>query len=144
MYLWCVSPAHIKGHMKGFWFSASALYMVLLGAVSLRVPVNSQNKGPAYFAADVIHNALHVPAYMVLTFILFFTLRAFEVREEFLRWRVAFMALSYGILLEILQGLTPERDPSLLDVGLNLCGILLMLVLLRVITKSEKMKPSRG
>jgi len=128
--------------MKAFWLSATVLYMALLGAVSLKTPGDSPDKGGAYFIADVIHNAMHVPAYMILTFVLFFTLRTWNrghvpsVRVP-IKTRVVLMALGYGILMEILQGLTPRRDPSMLDVGLNLCGILLMLALLRVMAKRD-------
>ena len=41
------------------------------------------------------------------------------------RWRLAVAIVLFGIAVEGLQGLTPDRQPDLLDALANTCGVLL-------------------
>jgi len=116
--------------MKKLWLTITILYLALLAFVSL-VPPSAHQTGGHSVIAEVLHNAAHVPAYMILTFVLFFTLRAFDIPDPAVKRKVILMALGYGVLMEFLQGWAPDRDPSVLDAGLDLCGILLMLLFLR-------------
>jgi glycopeptide antibiotics resistance protein len=41
------------------------------------------------------------------------------------RWRLALAVILFGASIELLQGLTPDRQPDLLDALANTCGVLL-------------------
>lgn len=40
------------------------------------------------------------------------------------RWKLAITVVLFGIAIELLQGLTPARQPDLLDALANSCGVL--------------------
>jgi VanZ family protein len=41
------------------------------------------------------------------------------------RWKLAMAVVLFGIAIELLQGLTPHRQPDVLDALANSCGVLL-------------------
>ncbi len=41
------------------------------------------------------------------------------------RWKLAVAVILFGIVIELLQGLTPQRQPDSLDALANSCGVLL-------------------
>jgi len=40
------------------------------------------------------------------------------------RWKLAVAVVLFGVIIELLQGLTPDRQPDLLDALANSCGVL--------------------
>jgi hypothetical protein len=111
---------------------------------------------------QVFHNALHIPAYALLTWLLvrYFATTPRRQCSSNVAERVqtcipdrpsptqgplaflglgtitkadliasATIAVGYGILMEFLQGLTPERTPSLMDVGLNALGVVVVVLI---------------
>jgi VanZ family protein len=41
------------------------------------------------------------------------------------RWKLALAVVIFGIVIELLQGFTPDRQPDVLDALANTCGVLL-------------------
>jgi VanZ family protein len=123
-------------------YLALLIYMSLLcfmSLVSLHAPGEKVST-----ARQVFDNFLHVPAYAVLTFLL---VRCFGrttatpgvgagMTADMVA--AATIALGYGILMEFLQGLTPSRTPSLMDVGLNAVGSSVVLLFFWVKTQRVK------
>ena len=72
--------------------------------------------------SPTVQNALHVPAYAVLTIAASWSLLgALRIRRSAIL--AALACCAYGALLESLQALVPGRTGSLLDVLLNAVGV---------------------
>ena len=65
-----------------------------------------------------IDKAVHLLGYAVLTF-----WWAQLVTER--RWKLAVAVVLFGVMIELLQGLTPSRQPDVLDALANSGGVLL-------------------
>ena len=100
-------------------------YFLFLTYVSIKGGTSSQEVSQLRQAA---HNACHVPAYAILTYLLVWSFAS--LRRDVLI-KVFFISFSYGILMEILQSFSPNRLPSLSDVGLNAIGTGVMIWLLK-------------
>jgi VanZ family protein len=93
------------------WRVGGWLGVALTLVVSLTPPALDTSGGHA-------DKLVHLLGYAVLTF-----WWAQLVVER--RWRLALAVIAFGILVEGLQGLTPHRQPDVLDVLANGCGALL-------------------
>ena len=100
--------------------------MLALMAGSLKPDLNTR---PHSAIEEMLHNALHVPGYALLTFVLIHTFKAFN-RQRMGLW-VFLISVGYGGLIEVLQGLIPGRTPSLGDESLNILGTILALIFFR-------------
>ena len=60
------------------------------------------------------------------------------------RWRLAIAAVVFGISIELLQGLTPNRQPDLLDALANSGGILLGWLVARLLPNLPESLAARG
>ena len=60
------------------------------------------------------------------------------------RWRLAVAAVVFGISIELLQGLTPNRQPDLLDALANSGGILLGWIVARLLPNLPESLAARG
>ena len=98
---------------------------MFLTYVSIKGGTSSQEVSQLRQAA---HNACHVPAYAILTYLLVWSFAS--LRRDVLI-KVFFISFSYGILMEILQSLSPNRLSSISDVGLNALGAGVMIWLLK-------------
>ena len=135
--------------MKKHWIAITIVYMGLLLLVSLKPVV--ETAAPPSALKETLHNLLHVPAYAILAFLLFYALislrstlrqsvegQAVHGPQSTVLWTVdgrpsakaskgrlwtAFLiAVIYGALMEYLQGFVPGRLPSVLDLILNTLG----------------------
>ena len=92
--------------------------------------------GRRSFTAEVISNLLHIPAYAVTTIL---WLKAFRTKEN-VSWpsKMQIFILTGLILFafsdEIHQSFVPGRTASLMDIGLDILGIILGLVVFKNLT----------
>jgi VanZ family protein len=121
-------------------YLALLIYMAVLAYMSL-VSFHAPGEEVSVLK-QVFENLMHVPAYAVLTFL---WVRSFgEVSRKTLL-RSAAIAMAYGILMEFLQGLTPDRTPSLMDVGLNAIGVGIVVAAYKIrSSKAGREKKSNG
>jgi MFS family permease len=68
----------------------------------------------------MLHNMLHVPAYLLLAWTLFFALN--KGRLSLAAGVAIGIAVAYGALLELAQADVPGRYASMGDIGLNTLG----------------------
>ncbi len=115
--------------------TAGGVYAGFLGIVSL-APIAPDSAVAAGAARRAFNNLLHIPAYGVLTFIVWLALNRLLRRTiDIFTWP-AVIAFAYGGLLEALQKFyIPGRDGNMLDLGLNGTGILLTTVAIRYFTR---------
>lgn len=110
-----------------------ALFGTLLVILVSSVP-DSSLSGKASLGRQVITNFAHVPVYALLTFL---WLKSF-VRTRFgksyfvIKWSVLAGLVFFAIFDEIHQSFIPGRSASLMDVGLDLIGILCGLGALKI------------
>lgn len=100
------------------WRVAAGLYMAGLFALS-SVP---DERGPGiadYFPPPNVQNALHVPAYAVLSYLIWRGLGGPRPRAALL---AAAFATAYGVTDEIHQMFVPGRTPSVTDALANAAG----------------------
>lgn len=97
--------------IKHTWRVLGWLGIALTVVVSLMPPALGDDSGHA----DKI---VHLAGYAVLTF----WWAQFVTRQ---RWKLAIAVVLFGIIIELLQGLTPARQPDLLDALANSGGVLL-------------------
>ncbi len=105
--------------IKRLWKLGGWLGVALTLAFSLGPPALDEGSGNADKIA-------HLAGYAVLMF-----WWAQLVLER--RWKLAVTAVLFGIIIELLQGLTPNRQPDLLDVLANSSGILLGWLIARLL-----------
>lgn len=97
--------------IKRGWRAAGWLGVVLTLALSLMPPALDVSGGHT----DKI---VHLAGYALLTF-----WWAQLVTRQ--RWKLAVAIVLFGVIIELLQGLTPDRQPDLLDALANSGGVLL-------------------
>ena len=97
--------------IKRGWRAAGWLGVILTLALSLMPPALDVSGGHS----DKI---VHLAGYALLTF-----WWAQLVTRQ--RWKLAFAIVLFGLAIEGLQGLTPDRQPDLLDALANSSGVLL-------------------
>ncbi len=96
-------------------------------AVFLMVAALAPSLGPIEDIDIVSHQdkLMHFFEYFVLAFLTAFALIRGTKRDREYVARVTFISVAaYGAMLEVLQVLVPERDFSLLDLGINVVGAL--------------------
>lgn len=93
------------------WWMAGWLGIVITLVVSLMPPVLDSS-------GNNTDKIVHLAGYAVLTF-----WWAQVVTRQ--RWKLAVAVVLFGIAIELLQGLTPTRQPDLLDALANSGGVLL-------------------
>ena len=97
--------------IERLWRAAGWLGVAFTLVVSLMPPALDDSQGHA----DKI---VHLAGYAVLTF----WWAQLVVRA---RWKLAVLVVLFGVAVELLQGLTPNRHPDPLDVLANSAGVLL-------------------
>ena len=97
--------------IERLWHAGGWLGVMLTLAVSLMPPTLDDGSGH-------IDKLVHMTGYAVLMF-----WWAQIVIQQ--RWKLAVAVVLFGIAIEGLQGLTPERQPDLLDALANSGGVLL-------------------
>jgi VanZ family protein len=102
---------------------AAVVIVILAGSLMPMAQIPEQEKTLWEKVMSVIWNLMHVPMYGVLTLV---SLYYFEC-IRFSRWAGAavsvVMAMSVGVLIEVLQMYVPGRYGSLSDIGLNAAGV---------------------
>lgn len=100
------------------WWILAALYMAGLFALS-SVPDRKTDRGiEAYFPPPGVQNALHVPAYAGLSFLMWRGLRG----RRHAALLAAALATAYGVTDEIHQMFVVGRTPSVTDALANALG----------------------
>jgi VanZ family protein len=93
------------------WLVGGWLGIILTLLLSLMPPLLDEGSGQT----DKI---VHLSGYAVLMF-----WWAQLITRQ--RWKLAITVVMFGISIELLQGLTPHRQPDVLDALANSCGVLL-------------------
>jgi len=115
-------------------YSLLALFATMTIIYMSSIP-ESSTPGSGLFA-EIIWNLLHIPAYFLITIL---WLKAFRTKES-LRWPSNMQLLILvGLILfafsdEIHQSFVPGRTASLMDIGLDILGIFLGLVVFKNLT----------
>ena len=104
---------------KTNWLSLTIVYMVFIAFMSLKPAVHVT---PHSTVKEVVHNCLHVPAYAMMALFWYLTLRAFNFTHKVSAQNAFMFAFIFGVLMEILQGFSSGREPSLLDICSNTFG----------------------
>jgi VanZ family protein len=97
--------------LQRLWRAGGWLGVILTLALSLMPPTLDVSSGHS----DKI---VHLAGYALLTF-----WWAQLVTRQ--RWKLAVAIVLFGLAIELLQGLTPDRQPDLLDALANSSGVLL-------------------
>jgi VanZ family protein len=93
------------------WLLGGWLGIILTLVLSLTPPLLDESSG----STDKL---VHLCGYAVLTL-----WWAQLITRQ--RWKLAISVVLFGISIELLQGLTPHRQPDVLDALANTCGVLL-------------------
>ena len=104
------------------------LYATVLIYLSLSPTSPHTGTGTVVLIKRWMCSLLHVPAYALLTFLLY---RALTGRKELMWSRLLLaggLALTTGLVMELLQTLVPGRYPDVVDAGLNTLGCTLATV----------------
>jgi VanZ family protein len=119
---------------KKYWLMllfAAVLILIMAGSLMPVAEIPEQEKTVWEKVMSVIFNLMHIPMYGVLTLV---ALHYFDcIRFSRLAGAAvsAVIAMSVGILNEILQIFVPGRYGSLTDIVLNVFGIIAGMVLYR-------------
>jgi len=105
--------------------------MIALAYLSLRA---GNSAGETTQAQQMAHNLAHIPAYGLLTILLIY---GFGRSKQSNIVRIAIFSFMYGLLMEALQSFVPNRYPSILDLCLNLIGIISVIILFKKTNRSS-------
>jgi len=106
-----------------------ACYMVLILMASL-IPMDRDIEGLNFIIhlKPAIQNLLHIPMFAIFAILFLQVLDSFTVRGVWKFLIVAFAAVAFGVLNELVQLFVPGRYAGLLDMGLNAFGVLIGIV----------------
>ena len=104
--------------IERLWWTAGWLGIALTLVVSLTPPVLSE--------AGHADKLVHLSGYAVL---MFWWAQVITQR----RWRLAAAVILLGAAIELLQGLTPNRQPDVLDALANSAGVLIGWLAARIV-----------
>ncbi|MFQ5560907.1 MAG: VanZ family protein [Nitrospinota bacterium] len=110
--------------MRLTWLTVSLGYMVVLFIIS-SFPDTAGSENILSSFPSVFQNMLHIPAFSVLTFLWFRVLKEYHYRDRNALSSAAGLAVLYGAGLELYQASVPGRFPSVIDLVLNLVGVVL-------------------
>ncbi len=113
----------LKNNSK-FWLGSTIGYMVLLLGASLKPDFHPES---ATKIKQLTHNFAHIPAYSLLTFFLVNALGGYKITSKIFMWAFG-ISVVYGAFNEVVQSFVPGRTASLLDVGSNTLGTILILL----------------
>ena len=116
--------------IERLWRAAGWLGVVLTLMVSLMPPLLIDGSGHA-------DKVVHLAGYAVLMF----WWAQLVIRQ---RWKLAVAVVLFGVLIEGLQGLTPDRLPDLFDALANSGGVLLGWLVARLLPNLPERISARG
>jgi VanZ family protein len=116
--------------IERLWRAAGWLGVVLTLMVSLMPPLLKDGSGHA-------DKVVHLAGYAVLMF----WWAQLVIRQ---RWKLAVAVVLFGVLIEGLQGLTPDRLPDLFDALANSGGVLLGWLVARLLPNLPERISARG
>ena len=114
---------------KIHWTLITAIYMLGILWSSLQPEVHQKHD----VVRETVHNGLHVPAYMMLTFLLVRTFQSYKNTKLRIALWAFIISASWGWINEIVQSYVPGRTCSLSDEVLNIIGTGLSLILIKKI-----------
>jgi len=109
------------------WRGVTFLYMAALMLASLPPKIIP---GDPTLLKEIFHNSLHVPAYTLLTLLIWKSWNRFSLPV------IAGLSFAYSLLNEIIQRFVPGRTASLSDAALNGLGVGLALVMINTTFKN--------
>ena len=116
------------------WIVAACAYVVIIFALST-LPGTSRrqhNEISSHFM-EILQNALHIPLYAGFAWLLFHAVQKAERRLSMtVTGIVILVAMAIALLDEWIQSHVPGRTASLLDVGLDLLGVLSVAIPMRL------------
>ena len=110
--------------------TGALLYMVLLGVGATISPGVGVAGSLLATVPQPVTDYAHLPAYGLLTWLLARSMSERGWPERTALWVAAAAAMVFGVWMEILQGLVPERVVDIGDVAFNAIGIGLAALLL--------------
>lgn len=75
----------------------------------------------------IVRKCAHMSEYAILTFLLYKNLKLFDIRH-LITFKVLFLCFIYACLDEFHQGFISGRSPSFIDVLIDMCGGILMIL----------------
>ena len=113
-----------------------AFYTLLLLASSL-IPMDRDVKG-LQFVIDLkpaIQNLLHIPMYVILSILFLQILQNYQIEG----WKANIMVILgtgfFGVINEVIQVVVPGRYGGVTDIGLNLVGTLVGVLIYHLVGK---------
>ena len=110
------------------WTLITITYMLAILGSSLQPALHQKHD----VVRETVHNGLHVPAYMGLTFLLVSTFQSYNTKSRVVL-RAFFISASWGWINEIVQSYVPGRTCLVSDEVLNIIGTGLSLILMKKI-----------
>lgn len=113
-------------------------YMALIMMGSL-IPMDRHISGLRFIIAmkPVLQNLLHIPMFAVLSILLLQVLSGYDMSRA-RRTAILFgVAISFGVINEMIQVVIPGRYAGMLDMVLNLIGILVGIFVYKVVSKTH-------
>ena len=102
---------------------AAVVILIMAGSLMPMAEIPDQEKTVWEKIKSVISNLMHVPMYGVLTLVSLHYFACIRFSRPVNVGVTALIAMSLGILIEILQIYVPGRYGSLSDIGLNAAGM---------------------
>ncbi len=99
------------------------MILILVGSLMPMVDIPEQEKTVWEQIRSVITNLMHVPMYGVLTLVSLHFFECIRFSRPANAVVSALIAMSVGVLVEMLQMYVPGRYGSLSDIGLNAAGM---------------------
>lgn len=108
------------------WKWATVFYLCVLTIFSLKPGSSTSEECTVW---QVVHNAMHFPAYMVLAFLI---MQCFGQVNRISLVSAIGLSFVFGVLMEMGQTFVPHRHASLSDIVVNTAGAVLMILLIKV------------
>ena len=114
------------------------LYMSLVMMGSL-IPMDRQISGLRLIIAmkPVLQNLLHIPMFAVLSILLLQVLSGYDMTPLKRAAVLLGVAISFGVVNEMIQVIIPGRYAGMLDMVLNLIGIFSGILLYKVLSRTN-------
>ena len=114
------------------------LYMSLVMMGSL-IPMDRQISGLRFIIAmkPMLQNLLHIPMFAVLSILLLQVLSGYDMTPLKRAAVLLGVAISFGVVNEMIQVIIPGRYAGMLDMVLNLIGIFSGILLYKVLSRTN-------
>ena len=109
-----LQAATSRSRKRGWWLAVGGCAAAIFILSVVPVP-----EGPS---VPYLDKAVHLCEYLLFSWLLAHAIRATQLTARDYLWLVWIYATSYGLVIEIIQGLIPWRSADLLDAVANALG----------------------